>query len=71
MRYLFHKLWKLWQNAKIGDARKKSHIFMIRPNPVDQLIFQKWNITPIVDAEGGTESLANFLKSIKKPSRGA
>lgn len=67
IRYLFHKLWKLWQEAKISDARQKSHIFMIRPNPVDELIFKKWNITPIVDDEGGTESLVNFLKSIKKP----
>ena len=66
MRYLFHKLWKIWSETKISDARKKSYIFMSRPNPVEEKIFEKWGITPIVDGLGGPEGLIEFLKSIKR-----
>jgi hypothetical protein len=59
MRYLFHKLWKIWSGAKISDARK----IMSRPNPVEEEIFKKWGITPIVDPVGGTAGLIEFLAS--------
>lgn len=65
MRYLFHKLWKIWDSSKISDARKKSYIFMSRPNPIEEKIFEKWEITPIVDGLGGSEGLIKFLESIK------
>jgi len=65
MRYLFHKLWKIWIEAKISDARKKSHIFMSRPNPVDAEIFKKWGITHITDESAGPDGLVRFLQSIK------
>jgi SIR2-like domain len=68
MRYLFHKLWKIWRDAKITDARKMSHIFMSRPNPVEQRIFEKWGIIPIVDPIGGSAGLTSFLNSIRGPS---
>lgn len=69
MRYLFHKLWKIWQAANISEARKSSYIFMNRPNPVDEKIFEKWGITPIVDKTGLPDSLIKFFKSIKKPAK--
>lgn len=65
IRYLFHKLWKIWREAQITDARKTSYIFMSRPNPVEQTIFEKWGITPIVDPIGGAAGLIQFLKSLK------
>jgi SIR2-like domain len=64
IRYLFHKLWKIWESAKISTARKKSHIFMSRPNPVEEALFAKWGITPIVDDKGGKVGLIEFLSSL-------
>ena len=67
IRYLFHKLWKIWNEAHISDARKKSFIFMSRPNPVEQALFERWGITPIVDPIGGSAGLVEFLRSAKTP----
>jgi hypothetical protein len=64
MRYLFHKLSKIWEAAKISTARKASYIFMSHPNPVDEALFAKWGITPIVDPKGGTAGLVEFLQSV-------
>ncbi len=41
IRYLFHKLWKTWQEARISNSRQQSYIFMSRPNPVEERIFEK------------------------------
>lgn len=65
MRYLFHKLSKIWKEAKISKARKESFIFMSRPNPIEQALFTKWGITPIVDPVGGRDGLISFLNSLK------
>jgi hypothetical protein len=67
MRYLFHKLWKLWCEAKIADARKGSYIFMSSPNPIEEALFRRWGITPIVDTKGDTTGLVGFLGSLRKP----
>jgi hypothetical protein len=64
MRYLFHKLWKIWRAAKISTARNTSYIFMSRPNPVEAALFDKWGITPIVDPKGGKGGLIDFMQSI-------
>ena len=69
IRYLFHKLSKIWQTAKIRRARKRSFIFMSRPNPIEEALFDKWGITPIVDPKGGTAGLIDFLASLKSTSR--
>jgi hypothetical protein len=64
IRYLFHKLSKIWGASKISTARRASHIFMSRPNPVEEALFDKWGITPIVDPKGGTAGLVEFLQAI-------
>lgn len=68
MRYLFHKLSKLWREANISTVRKSSYIFMSRPNPVEEALFARWGITPILDPVGGSAGLVAFLTSLKKPS---
>jgi hypothetical protein len=64
MRYLFHKLGKLWKDPKITGARKKSFIFMVRPNPIEAKLFERWGITPIVDPQGDGSGLVDFLNSL-------
>lgn len=71
MRYLLHKLSKIWKETKISKARKESFIFMSRPNPVEEALFGKWGITPIVDPLGGQKGLIAFLNSLKVSVRAA
>jgi hypothetical protein len=66
VRYLFHKLWKLWNDTKIRDARKESVIFMSQPNPIEAALFQRWGITPIVDPKGDGSGLVDFLDSLRR-----
>lgn len=65
IRYLFHKLSKIWSRA--GHERPSSYIFMTNPNPVEQAIFQRWGISPIVESSGyAMEGLRDFLKSVAR-----
>jgi hypothetical protein len=42
VRYLFHKLSKIWSAAGTQTERPPSHIFMTNPNPVEEAIFRRW-----------------------------
>jgi hypothetical protein len=64
MRYLFHKLGKLWSDAAISGARKESFMFMARPNPIEAALFKRWGITPIIDPKGDGSGLVDFLDSL-------
>jgi len=65
VRYLFHKLAKIWRWAGIASARPESFIFMASPNPVEEAIFRKWGITPLVESSGSpTTGLRDFLNSL-------
>jgi hypothetical protein len=62
VRYLFHKLSKTWKEAGVNTDRPRSYIFMMRPNPVEEKVFEQWGITPIVAPSGDpTTVLAKFL----------
>lgn len=65
VRYLFHKLSKIWKAVGDKAARPASHIFMTNPNPVEAAIFSRWGINPIVEPSGRpTEGLRDFLRRI-------
>jgi hypothetical protein len=66
MRYLFHKLGKLWSDPNISTARKDSYIFMARPNPIEAAVFNRWGITPVVDPKGDGSGLVDFLESLRR-----
>jgi hypothetical protein len=66
IRYLFHKLGKLWNNAETTGARKENFIFMARPNPIEEALFTRWGITPIIDPNGDGSGLVDFLNSLHR-----
>lgn len=68
MRYLFHKLGKLWAEAEKVDTRPQSFIYMTQPNPIESKLFEKWGITPILDEEGDGSGLVDFLTSLGRAS---
>jgi hypothetical protein len=65
VRYLFHRLSKVWERAGVTAIRPDSYIFMSNPNPVEEKIFRKWGISPLVDSSGSpTTGLRDFLRSV-------
>jgi hypothetical protein len=66
VRYLFHKLGKLWNDAKISSARKESFIFMAQPNPIEAALFNRWGINIIDDPKGDGSGLVDFLNSLRR-----
>ncbi|MEL6369167.1 MAG: SIR2 family protein [Pseudomonadota bacterium] len=67
MRYLFHKLAKIWSDPAVKQSGKESFIFMAQPNPIEQALFNQWGITPVVDENGDGSGLADFLSGLPKP----
>ena len=69
VRYLFHRLSKVWKQAGLVAVRPSSYIFMSNPNRVEEKIFRKWGICPVVDSTGTpTIGLRDFLRSISSIS---
>ncbi len=70
VRYLFHKLSKIWATVDSRVVRPPSSIFMANPNPVEEAIFKRWGINPIVENTGDPlAGLCNFIKGIALPSK--
>jgi hypothetical protein len=64
VRYLFYRLAKVWRSVGYND-RPVSHIFMTSPNPVEEAIFRRWGLNPIVEPSGRPmEGLRDFLKGL-------
>lgn len=66
MRYLFHKLAKVWSDPAVKDSRRESFIFMVQPNPIEEALFNQWGITPIIDKCGNGSGLADCLVGLQK-----
>lgn len=65
MRYLIYKLNKLWDLSDNEQNRPKSYIFLGSPNPVQELIWERRNITPIIGEEINSQlSLEKFLNNL-------
>lgn len=65
MRYLFHKLGKVWRDPSVSASRKDSFIYMMSPNPIEEALLLNWKITPVVDPKGDGAGLVDFLTSLK------
>jgi hypothetical protein len=65
IRYLIYKFNMLWQSSGNQYQRPKSYIFLTAPNPVQELIWERRQIIPII-GEGidQTSSLDKFLQNI-------
>jgi hypothetical protein len=65
IRYLLHKLADLWREVPDKNTRPKSYIFMMRPNPVAEAMFERWGITPIPnEADTPDRGLSDFLRGL-------
>lgn len=64
MRILLYKLDQLWKASNHSDKRPQSYIFLSRPNPIQEKIFQKRGIIPIVGK--GLDSETNLIQFLKE-----
>jgi hypothetical protein len=66
LRLLLYKLDKLWKGDVLSSVRPKSYIFLTRPNPVQEAIFIKRGITPIVaTSHDPGKAIAEFIEQLK------
>jgi hypothetical protein len=66
IRYLLYKIWRLWEDSDYATMRPKSYILLSAPNPVQEAIFQRRGIVPIVsDVDEPGESLRLLLEGLR------
>lgn len=65
VRYLLHKLHRIWEGSPFGRARPNSFVLLGRPNPIQEAILTKRGITPIVSSHHDPGiALQEFLESL-------
>jgi hypothetical protein len=63
LRFLFHKLAKLWKTNHNTEGQPRSYIFSPRPNPVQEAILDQWGISMISsEIESPGKALEEFLE---------
>lgn len=67
IRYLFHRLAKLWQ-GRPARQRPVSYIFSYPPNPIQQRVLKEWNIEMLSSEEDDPQkALEDFLEALLQP----
>jgi len=62
IRFLLYKLNKMWQNAKNNEAKPKSFILLMSPNPVQEMVLEKRGIVTIISQpDDPRKGLTEFL----------
>jgi hypothetical protein len=77
-RYLLFRLQQLWQGTVFASQRPLSYIFMLTPDPAQEIVLRRRGIEPIVaqDSRDPAKASADFLRQLlqvtrAKPSAGA
>jgi len=78
IRFLLYKLNKLWEQANNTDAKPKSFMLLIKPNPIQERVLEHRGITTFVSTHKNPKAgLTDFLKTLydqtsrENPSREA
>ena len=70
IRYLFHRLRKLWKSSGSADGRPTSYIFITKPNPVQERVLKSHSIHPIFsELDSHEEGLEKFLSGLNRKIR--
>ncbi|RMG71911.1 MAG: Sir2 family NAD-dependent protein deacetylase [Bacteroidetes bacterium] len=63
IRYLLYKLNKLWERANNQDAKPKSYILLMKPNPVQERVLEHRGITTLMSPyKNPKKGLTEFLQ---------
>ncbi len=70
IRYLLYKLNKMWKASNNLDAKPKSFILLINPNPIQERVLEQRGIVPIISQdEDPGKGLANFLEILFREAK--
>ena len=65
IRFLLHKLNRLWEQANIASAKPKSFMLLMKPNPVQERVLEHRGITTIISPyKEPKDGLIHFLESL-------
>jgi hypothetical protein len=65
VRFLLHRLHRMWESSKFENARPRSFILTHRPNPVEEAVLKDWGVDVIVLDEGDpTENASALLERL-------
>lgn len=65
IRLLLYKIDKIWKNSRYGNNRPKSFIFLPKPNPIQETIFENRGIKTIIGNSIDREkSIEDFLREL-------
>ncbi|MDG5814174.1 SIR2 family protein [Chitinispirillales bacterium ANBcel5] len=71
MRLLLYKLHLMWLASPNSSIRPKCYVFMAKPNPVQEDIFEKRGVKSIVsNSDNPGEALIEFLRRLVKNAKG-
>jgi hypothetical protein len=66
IRFLFYKIWRLWEDSEYRSMRPKSYILLSGPNPVQEAIFERRGIHSIVsDIDDPGAALKGLLEGLR------
>nr|WP_246717570.1 SIR2 family protein [Microvirga flocculans] len=71
IRFLLHRLWKTWAGSGYERDRPQSHVFMLRPNPVEQAVLEQWGLQVLTERDCAPEEalevfLAKLCEAVEK-----
>ncbi|MCY9529335.1 SIR2 family protein [Paenibacillus alvei] len=65
IRYLLFKLQKIWEKSAYANRRPTSYLFLLKPNPIQELVLEKRGVKVIVaDSDDPNTALPMFLEKL-------
>jgi hypothetical protein len=65
IRFLLHRLWKMWTGSGFERDRPQSYVFMLRPNPVEEAVLEQWGLRVLTERDcAPEEALETFLAKL-------
>jgi hypothetical protein len=64
IRFLLHRLWKMWCGSGYERDRPQSYVFMLRPNPVEEAVLEQWGLRVLTENCPPEEALQVFLEKL-------
>jgi hypothetical protein len=65
IRFLLHRLWKMWCGSGFERNRPQSYVFMLRPNPVEEAVLEQWGLRVLTEENcAPEEALEVFLEKL-------
>jgi hypothetical protein len=51
IRFLLHRLWKMWSDSGFERNRPQSYVFVLRPNPIEEAVLGQWGLQVLTERD--------------------